>query len=119
MKGDLQLAVGVKEAGSHGSLGNSEDLGDFCMGYSLNIKHGHNDSMVVRQLLHRGVQFFLQFMDGDLPRGVAVAGRCDEIRVAFDPAVGIVQARVLPAVPFLEEVDGHVHRDGVQPCVEA
>ena len=63
MQGVLQQAVSVEESGTHGTLGDLEDFCNFGMGSSLNIEHGYDDSMVMRQLLHGGVQFFLQFMD--------------------------------------------------------
>ena len=81
------------------------------MGYSLDIEHGHDDSMVMRQLLHGRVQFFLQFMNRNLLRRVSIACCCDEVRVVFDVVVGIVQAGMLSTIALLKEVDRHVDRD--------
>ena len=117
----MQLSVGVKEAGPHRAFRDLEDLGDFGMGHSLDIEHGDDNSMVMRQLHHGRVQFFLKFVDGDLLGriNVSVAGCGDEVGIVLDVAVGIVEARVLPAVPFLKKIDRHVDGDRVHPGVEA
>ena len=88
------------------------------MGHSLNIEHGDYGSVIMRQLLHGRVQFFLELADGNFLCGVAFAGRLDEIRVVFDAAVRIVQARMLPPISLLEEVDRHIDGDGMHPRIE-
>ena len=119
MKGVLQLTVRVKKTRPDGSFGDLEDFGNFSMRNSLNIEHGDDDSMVVRQPGHRCVQFFLQFVDGNFLGRIAIAGGRNEVGVVFDIAIGVIQAGMLPAITLLEEVDGHVDRDRMKPGVDA
>lgn len=119
MKGVLQLTVRVKQTRPDGSFGDLEDFGNFSMRYSLNIEHGNDDSMVVRQPGHGRVQFFLQFVHGDLLGRITIACGRNKVGVVFDIAIRVIQAGMLSAIALLQEVDGHVDRDRMKPGVDA
>ena len=47
-----------------------------------------------------------------------MAGGFDEVGVAQDSTIDIIQAHGFPTIPFFQEIDGHVHRDGMHPGVK-
>jgi hypothetical protein len=110
--------MGVKESASYCSLGNSENFADFFVGHPLNVIHGNDGSMIFRQLLQGLVQSFLKLGDSHLSDGVALGGQFDELLVVLDVAINIVQTHALPALPFLQEIEGHIDRNGVNPGVK-
>jgi TolA-binding protein len=111
--------MGVEEAGPDRAFRDLEDTGYFRMGHSLDVKHGHNRSMIVGQLLHGLVQFLLKLSEVGFPDGVADGGGLEEVRVALDAGIHVVEAQGEAAPALFEEVDGHVDGDGMDPRVEA
>jgi len=47
-----------------------------------------------------------------------MAGGFDEVGVAQDSTIDIIQAHGFPTIPFFQEIDSHVHRDGMHPRVK-
>jgi hypothetical protein len=63
LRGRLQLSVSVKQPGSDGAFGDSQDLADFGMLETLDVIQSHHRAVILRQLHHGFVQSFLQLMD--------------------------------------------------------
>ena len=74
--------------------------------------------MLMRQLLERRVQSLLQFGQIGFLARIASRRGLDEIPVVLDAGILVIEAHGLTAVPFFQEIDAHVHRDGVHPGVE-
>ena len=110
--------MGVEEAGTHGALGNPQDLADLGVRHPLDVEHRDHHSVFYRQLHHRLVQSLLEFGKIGFPHRVAAGGQFQKLFVILDIGVQVVQAHLTPFHPFLEEVDGHVFADGVKPCVK-
>src|SRR5881227_1077884 len=75
--------------------------------------------MDFRQLLESGVQFLLELNQVDLAPGRLLRNQRYQARVMFGVEIQVVQTHVRLVLPLLEEVDGLVDRDPVNPGEEA
>ena len=84
------MAVGVEEAGTHGSFGYFDDFGDFSVGQALDIKHGHHGSMVIGQFLQGFVQMPLEFVQSRVGRKAEFTDWAAEL-IAVVAAAGVLR----------------------------
>src|SRR5450755_4630834 len=82
------------------------------------MKHGDHSSVFIRQFHHGLVQPFLELGKVDFPHRAAGGGQFQEFLVVLYAAIDVVQAKMITAAAFLEEVQRHVDRDGVDPSVK-
>ncbi len=111
--------MGVEQAGAYSPFRNAKDLGDLGVGHSLNVEHGNHGSMISRQFLHSLVQSLLQFAQICLPDGSARGRELDEFLVVLNAGIHVVQAHLVTPSALFQEVDGHIHRDRMDPGVKA
>src|SRR5262245_986428 len=89
------------------------------MGHSLNVKHGNDRSMFMRQLLQCLVQSLLQFEDIRVLPRITAGGGFDEVRIVLHACIHVIKAHRMPSTTLFDEVDRHVNGDGVYPGVKS
>ena len=82
------------------------------------MEHGDDCSVIFRQLHHGLVQSSLQLREVGFPYGTARGGGFHEFLVVLDAGVDVIQAQLKSAAAFFEEIQGHVHGDGMNPGVK-
>jgi hypothetical protein len=114
----LQLPIRVKEPGTYRAFGNVQDFTDLGVGHPLDVKHGHDGSVFIRQFHHGLVQSSLELGEVGRADGTARLRDFEELLVVLNARVHIIEAEVKTAAAFLEEVQRHVHGNGMNPGVE-
>ena len=114
----LQLPVRVKEPGTYRTFGNTQDFADLGMGHPLNMKHRDHGSVFIRQFHHGLVQSSLELGKVRFPHRAARGGEFEELFVVLNARIHVIEAEMKPAAAFLEEIQRHVHRDGMDPGVK-
>ena len=115
---NFAVADSRKRAGNVPFPRKRQDFTDLGMGHSLNMKHGDDGSVFIRQFHHGLVQSSLELGQVGFPHRAARGGQLDEFLVVLNARVHVVEAEVETAAPFLQEIQRHVDRDGVDPGVE-
>ena len=115
----LQLPMCVEKSRPDSAFGDAHDLRDLGMRHPLDIEHRDHSAMIWRQFLEGFVQALLEFAKVRFTDRRARGRELDELLVVLDARIHVVQTHVMTPATLLQEVDGHVYTDRVDPSVKA
>ena len=110
--------MGVKEARADGAFAHFQNGGNLGVGHALDVEHRHDGAVVGRELHHGLVDFPLHLAEVAVARWRALRDQLGELFVVGDAVIHIVEAHGLATPAFVDEIDGRIGGDAVQPSGE-
>jgi hypothetical protein len=82
------------------------------------MEHGNHGSVFIRQFHHGLVQSSLQLGQVCFAHRAARGRAFQEFLVVLDAGVDVIEAQLKTPAAFLEKVERHVHRNGMNPRIK-
>ncbi len=112
------MASRVKEARTYGAFVDAKDIGDLSVGHVFDIVHDDHGPVVWCKFLECLMDLLSKLADHGAALGRILMKQFDENGIAVDGAVGVIEAEIAPFSRLLQEVEGQIDGDAINPCVE-